>query len=60
MPTLICQEALLNTSVAGRQYAGSSLRAYESLEAAARKAGRGLWAGSFVPPWEWRKNSLWT
>ena len=47
-------------SAAGRQYAGSYLRAYESLEAAARKAGRGLWAGSFVPPWEWRKSSRWT
>lgn len=21
----------------------------------ARKAGRGLWKGEFVPPWEWRK-----
>ena len=43
----------------GRQYAGGHLRHYVSLEAAARAAGRGVWAGGFVPPWEWRKDSGW-
>ena len=51
----VCQGALLNRFFAGRQYAGSALKAYEALEAAARKAGRGLWAGGFMPPWEWRR-----
>ncbi|KAK9846478.1 hypothetical protein WJX81_004950 [Elliptochloris bilobata] len=42
-----------------RQYAGRYLGEYERLEAAARKAGRGIWAGSFVPPWVWRKDLGW-
>ena len=29
--------------------------AYVSQEAAARGAKRGLWAGKFTPPWDWRK-----
>ena len=28
--------------------------AYVAAEDAARRAGRGLWRGPFVPPWEWR------
>jgi endonuclease YncB( thermonuclease family) len=28
--------------------------AYVAAEDAARRAGRGLWRGTFVPPWEWR------
>jgi len=30
--------------------------AYIAEEDEARKAGRGIWAGSFIPPWTWRKN----
>jgi endonuclease YncB( thermonuclease family) len=29
--------------------------AYADEEAAAQRARRGLWRGSFTPPWEWRK-----
>jgi endonuclease YncB( thermonuclease family) len=29
-------------------------QAYVAAEEAARLAGRGLWRGPFVPPWEWR------
>jgi endonuclease YncB( thermonuclease family) len=29
-------------------------RAYVGAEHAARAAGRGMWAGTFEPPWEWR------
>ena len=28
--------------------------AYVAAEDAARRAGRGLWRGTFVPPWDWR------
>jgi endonuclease YncB( thermonuclease family) len=28
--------------------------AYVAAEDAARQAGRGLWRGTFVPPWDWR------
>jgi endonuclease YncB( thermonuclease family) len=38
-------------ALAYRQY-GSD---YISEEDAARKTKRGLWAGSFTPPWDWRK-----
>ena len=27
---------------------------YEPQEAQARAAGRGMWRGTFIPPWEWR------
>ena len=27
---------------------------YEPEEAEARVAGRGMWRGTFIPPWEWR------
>ena len=27
---------------------------YERQEAEARAAGRGMWRGTFIPPWEWR------
>ena len=30
---------------------------YVAAEAAARQARRGLWAGSFVPPWAWRRGN---
>lgn len=33
----------------------SVTRAYVEHEAAARKAGRGLWRGRFVKPWDWRR-----
>jgi endonuclease YncB( thermonuclease family) len=29
-------------------------RAYVGAEDEARAAGRGMWAGTFEPPWEWR------
>jgi len=29
---------------------------YVSEEAQARAAGRGVWAGEFTPPWDWRSN----
>jgi endonuclease YncB( thermonuclease family) len=29
-------------------------RDYVAAEDQARSAGRGMWAGSFEPPWEWR------
>jgi endonuclease YncB( thermonuclease family) len=32
--------------------------AYRSQEAQAHAAKRGIWAGSFVPPWEWRHRHL--
>jgi len=28
---------------------------YVPEEDKARQAGRGMWAGEFVPPWDWRK-----
>ena len=28
---------------------------YVGLEAEARAAGRGMWAGTFEPPWDWRR-----
>lgn len=28
---------------------------YIAAETAAKAAGRGMWQGSFMPPWEWRK-----
>lgn len=28
---------------------------YEADEAEARAAGRGMWRGTFIPPWEWRQ-----
>lgn len=30
---------------------------YVAAEDAARDAGRGLWSGSFIMPWDWRKQS---
>ena len=30
-------------------------RDYVAAEDQARSAGRGMWAGSFEPPWEWRR-----
>jgi endonuclease YncB( thermonuclease family) len=34
------------------QYGGAR---YSGAEAAARGEGRGMWAGTFVPPWDWRR-----
>ena len=31
---------------------------YQSQEAQAHAARRGIWAGSFMPPWEWRHRHL--
>lgn len=38
-------------AVAYRQYGG---KMYDAAEKAAKDGKCGLWAGSFVPPWEWR------
>ena len=38
-------------ALAYRQYSDK----YTSEEQEAREAQRGLWAGEFVPPWEWRR-----
>lgn len=38
-------------ALAYRQYG----RDYVAHEDRAREAGRGIWAGEFVPPWEWRR-----
>jgi endonuclease YncB( thermonuclease family) len=39
-------------ALAYRQYGG---KLYDGQEAAAKEAKRGLWAGEFMPPWEWRR-----
>lgn len=39
--------------LAYRQYS----TAYVAMEDAARAAKRGLWAGTFTPPWDWRKGA---
>ena len=39
-------------ALAYRQYGGN---VYDTQEQAARAARRGMWAGSFVPPWDFRK-----
>ena len=38
-------------AVAYRRYS----HAYVELESAARAAARGVWAGEFVMPWDWRR-----
>ena len=38
-------------AVAYRQFS----RDYVSVEAEARRAGRNIWSGSFVMPWDWRR-----
>jgi endonuclease YncB( thermonuclease family) len=38
-------------ALAYRRYSGD----YVAAEDEARVAGRGMWAGSFEPPWEWRR-----
>ena len=38
-------------ALAWRRYS----RDYEAEEAAAQRAGRGVWTGRFIPPWDWRK-----
>ena len=30
---------------------------YVAAEDAARPAGRGMWAGTFEPPWDWRRRN---
>jgi len=39
-------------ALAYRQYGG---KMYDAPEAEAKAAMRGLWAGEFTPPWEWRR-----
>jgi endonuclease YncB( thermonuclease family) len=39
-------------ALAYRQYGGD---AYDAVEAEAKTAKRGVWAGPFTPPWDWRK-----
>jgi len=39
-------------ALAYRQYGGD----YVGEEAEAKAARRGVWAGTFTPPWEWRRN----
>lgn len=36
-------------------YLQYSKGAYADAEKEAREANRGLWAGTFIPPWEWRR-----
>ncbi|RMD82305.1 MAG: thermonuclease family protein [Candidatus Dadabacteria bacterium] len=38
-------------AIAYRRYS----RRYEQDEAAARRAGKGIWQGDFEPPWRWRE-----
>ncbi len=38
-------------ALAYRRYASD----YITEEAAAQEAGRGLWRGTFIPPWDWRR-----
>jgi endonuclease YncB( thermonuclease family) len=40
----------------GWALASGFVKIYESEEAEAKAAKRGIWAGSFIPPWEWRRN----
>jgi endonuclease YncB( thermonuclease family) len=40
-------------ALAYREYS----RAYVGAETDAKAAGRGMWAGDFVPPWDWRRGS---
>jgi len=40
-------------ALAYRQYGGST---YDAAEAEAKNFARGLWSGTFQPPWEWRRN----
>jgi endonuclease YncB( thermonuclease family) len=40
-------------ALAYREYS----RAYVGAEAEAKGGGRGMWAGDFVPPWDWRRGS---
>jgi endonuclease YncB( thermonuclease family) len=40
-------------AVAYRQYS----RDYVGEEANARRAGRNIWSGSFVMPWDWRRGA---
>jgi endonuclease YncB( thermonuclease family) len=37
-------------------YARYSSGVYADAQAAAKAAKRGLWAGEFVEPWEWRRS----
>jgi len=39
-------------ALAYRQYGG---KIYDAPEAEAKAARKGLWSGSFEPPWEWRR-----
>ena len=39
-------------ALAYRRYGG---KIYDAAEMEAKSAKRGLWAGEFIPPWEWRK-----
>ena len=40
-------------ALAYRQYGG---KLYDTKETAAKSAKRGVWAGEFVAPWEWRRS----
>lgn len=46
--------ALVSAGLA-MDYRKYSAGRYAELETAARSADRGLWAGKFVAPWEWRQ-----
>lgn len=39
------------------EYSQYSDGRYADVEAEARSARRGLWSGTFVPPWEWRRGA---
>jgi endonuclease YncB( thermonuclease family) len=46
----------LGTFMVSEGYA-VSLRGYGAQEAAARRAGKGIWAGEFEPPYRWRERN---
>lgn len=63
LPTVICflggeQGINVNAHMVRRGWAladPETGKEFAADEAAARAARAGLWAGSFVPPWEWRR-----
>ncbi len=50
--------AVMVSSGLALDYAQYSKGAYAAAESEAREASRGMWAGEFVKPWEWRAKSV--
>lgn len=48
--------AVMVSSGMALDYRQHSKGAYAMVEAEAREARRGMWAGEFVKPWDWRRN----